>query len=703
MKTRKYVDMDSPVEMIVAMFRMLSLKDALAALEKMIIIAYNKKLGAENFSEIVYNEETNPKNYAEVVSCSTCKSHNISKNGKDRNAVQRYRCKDCGHTFSVTSNTLCSHTSQSVGQWMAFIIGLFNCEKCETLSKKCGISMPTAHEWRLKVFAALEHLEKDVKLTNIIMADDTRLPYSFKGNHGEDFDVPRKQHKRGKQNTRKSSNDNTVCVLCAVDSCGHSFSRLIGFGNPSGKRISEGFKDKLDIKEDTILVTDGAKCFSRAIKDYSIPSWNRNTTLKYGNKKYPNIIGELHIQGVNSYHSRLKHFISRFRGVASRYLPGYIMLFDYMQNNKDMSQEEMAKKVIKAMTEVTTNITMDDLEAKFRTPVSNGPETELWEKKVPQKEQKIYIDYCNGMAIKKICEKHKITRRKLYYIKEKVEKYDLHDKIMSQKKEKKPCALPPILEKSWTMFLRCYRDGESYASVARDYGISRQSVQKTVTSITKRPEAATVKKFVDKQKAKKQTFDREALLRDFKNMYTDDSCVKELYDILSVKHNKTPRAIKALLSSYRKGNGLIKTNHKWKEERKTMTPKQHKEYSENRNRQICEEIEVLLNKNNGISKNAIYREIALKYNLAASHIMKIYYDNRPPVNEYSTIDKHNFICELFVLKRKWYPEWSKKKTFESISEDLLIPAGTIKYIYYTHRKLTQQEHNQALVQTYEAC
>lgn len=683
---RKYVDMDSPVEMIVAMFRMLSLKDAIVALEKITIVLYNKKLGAENFSEIVYNEETSPKNYAEVISCFTCKSHNISKNGKDRNGVQRYKCKECEHTFSATSNTLSSYTSQSVGQWMTFIIGLFNCETCEVLSKKCGISVPTAHEWRLKVFAALEHLEKDVKLTNVIMADDTRLPYSFKGNHGENFDVPRKQHKRGKQNTRKNNNNNTVCILCAVDSDGHSFSRFIGFGNPSGKRISEGFKDKLEVKEDTILVTDGAKCFSRAIKDYNIPSWNRNTTLKYKSKKYPNIIGELHIQGVNSYHSRLKHFISRFRGVASRYLPGYIILFDYMQNNKDMSQEEMAIKVVKAMTEVTTNITMSDLEARFRTPVSNGPETELWEKRVPQKEQKIYIDYCNEMSIKEVCEKHKITRRKLYYIKEKVDKYGLHDKIMLQKKERKQRVLLPISDKNWNMFLKCYRDGESYASVAREYSVSRQHVHQTVTTILKRPESMTVKKYTKPQKTKEQTLKETDVYRDFKNMYMENSCVKELYEVLSVKYNKSPGTIENYIISQRQRDDLIRPHHKWREERKTLCLEEYNNYLENRNKQICDEIDALLVGNHNISKKTIYEKIALKYGFSISHITKIYHDNRQPVNVYSTTEKYDFICNLFLLKEDWCPELKQKEVIQSIAHDLNISLCEVEKIYYKNRK-----------------
>lgn len=702
MKTRKYVDMDSPVEMIVDMFNRLSLEDATPALDKMLIMLYDKKLGVENFSEIVYNEETSPKNYAEVVSCSNCKSHNISKNGKDRNGIQRYKCKECGHTFSATSNTLSSHTSQSVGQWMSFIIGLFNCEKCETLSKKCGINMPTAHEWRLKVFAALEHLEKDVKLTKVIMADDTRLPYSFKGNHREDFDAPRKRHKRGKQNTRKNSNDNTVCVLCAVDSEGYSFSRFIGFGNPSGKRIFEGFKDKLDVTKDTILVTDGATCFSKAIKDYAIPSWNRNTTMKYGSKKYPNIIGELHIQGVNSYHSRLKHFVSRFRGVASRYLPGYIMLFDYMQSNRDMSQKEMAKKVIKAMTEVTTIITMDDLEAKFRTPVSNGPETELWEKRVPQKEQKIYIDHYNGMSIKEICDKHKITRRKLYYIKEKVEKYNLHDKIMSQKKERKPCEPRKISDRNWNIFIKHHHKGETFESIATEYGITRQRAEQIFKSVKNRPEATSVKKCVKKPKSKK-TFDKDTLFRDFKNMYTGDSRLRELYQILSVKYGKTPVAVERMLMSYREKNNLIKPNFKWKDERKAMSSVQHKQFVEKRNKAIYEFVCMVLKYFSTRSLNEAVKKVSALFNLSVPHVLKIYYEFSSDSVHHYVQSKNKFVYDLVVSYEHGCPSMNRQEIFILLAEDLGLSSKNIATIYYKQKKLTQQEHSQAQEQTDEAC
>ncbi len=34
--------------------------------------------------------------------------------------------------------------------------------------------------------------------------------------------------------------------------------------------------------------------------------------------------GAFHIQNVNAYHSRLKNWMARFHGVATRYLPNYL-------------------------------------------------------------------------------------------------------------------------------------------------------------------------------------------------------------------------------------------------------------------------------------------------------------------------------------------------------------------------------------------
>ncbi len=35
----------------------------------------------------------------EIVLCRHCRSRNVIKHGRDKRAVQRFRCRDCGRTF----------------------------------------------------------------------------------------------------------------------------------------------------------------------------------------------------------------------------------------------------------------------------------------------------------------------------------------------------------------------------------------------------------------------------------------------------------------------------------------------------------------------------------------------------------------------------------------------------------------------------
>lgn len=105
-----------------------------------------------------------------------------------------------------------------------------------------------------------------------------------------------------------------------MDENRNSFSKIIGFGNPSGARITDGFKDKISVSENTILVTDGAKSFGDAVGKYKIPQWERRATLTKGNKRVPNTINTFNVQKINTYHGKLKRFLSNYNGVSSRIL-----------------------------------------------------------------------------------------------------------------------------------------------------------------------------------------------------------------------------------------------------------------------------------------------------------------------------------------------------------------------------------------------
>lgn len=82
--------------------------------------------------------------------------------------------------------------------------------------------------------------------------------------------------------------------------------------------------------KDAILCTDGARVYQTVARTLGLA--HRAINVQQGIRV---IDGAFHIQNVNAYDSRLKQWMGRFHGVASKYLENYLgwrMLERYRQN-----------------------------------------------------------------------------------------------------------------------------------------------------------------------------------------------------------------------------------------------------------------------------------------------------------------------------------------------------------------------------------
>lgn len=660
-------------------------------------------VGANTFGGLAFNEETSPQTYLEALRCPNCQSQKLVKHGSSDSNNPRYKCLVCKKTFCASTNTLSSNSIQDIGTWTVFVKGLLRGETYESLAKLCGISTTTVRNWRLKVFVALERLSEEVKLSGLVFADDTRIPYNFKGKHGDEFIAPRNSHNRGGQTTMKNHQKNEICVLCAIDANRNSFSRCIGFGTPSGKRLSNGFSDKLNVDENMVLITDGAQTYGRTVKDYGIPQWERRVTKKVNGKRFPNTaIGDMHIQIINNYHKRLKDFLAGYHGVASRFLPGYLLLFDYKENHKHMSEDEQAKEILETMASVSENYTLEALERKFSIPISNGPETELWEVKIPRQEQLAYRDWVNQMPIKDICAKYHIKRRKIYHIRDKVAKYNVHDIIMTRpegQRKKRSSPLHPVSARNWEIFLYCYQEGHKYTEAARKYGLSKQRVHQIAKKILKHPAAAAVKKHTPPtQGNRRKCVSQKELLRDLVLMCDDESTKKENYAIVSKAYNITPRYVETLFHKYRLDNNSSDWTYHWSPERKELSPEDYHAFLEERNRQIYYDgIELLANLPKRTCKD-VWKQLAVKYNLSASRIGVIWWQTRkeiapPPLPAYRQPPKETYEAVLAEMKEN--PGYTSSECFRRVAAQCNITVAVVKGHYYKYRKFLMQQEQES--------
>lgn len=656
--------------------------------------------GAETFGGLAFNEDTSPQTYLEVLNCPYCHSRKLIKHGLSDSHNRRYKCLECQKTFSASTNTLSSNSVQDTGVWTVYIKGLLKGETFKSLAKSCGISTTTVRNWRLKVFVALEHLAENVKLSGLIFADDTRIPYNFKGCHGSEFIAPRSSHSRGGQTTMKNHLKNEICVLCAIDAHRNSFSRCIGFGNPSGKRLSDGFTNKLNVDENMTLITDGAQAFSRTVKDYGIPNWERRVTKTVKGKRFPNTaLGDLHIQTINNYHKRLKEFLARYHGVASRFLPGYLLLFDYKENHKHITEDEQAREILEAMANISERYTLEALERKFSIPISNGPETELWEVKIPRKEQLAYRDWVNKVPIKDICAKHHIQNRKIYYIRDKVVRYGVHDKIVSQtpKQKTRGTALRPVSDRNWEIFLYCHRDGHRYTDAAETFGLSRQRVHQIVQKVLAHPCASSIKKYQPPAREKRQKrLPQKEILRDLNLMCDDESTKKESYAILAQSYDTTPRYVEKLFRKQRlAGSGTDWTYH-WTQERKDMAPDEYYKFLAERNRQIFRECEDMCLAHPNMTMASVFEQIATKHNLSASRVSCIYYDVRRGIfpqfhaETYEPTPAHRDVYYAVLQEMENDPRHSNNEYIRRVAAKRNLLFHSVENYFYKYRKLLRQ-------------
>ena len=66
-----------------------------------------------------------------------------------------------------------------------------------------------------------------------------------------------------------------------------------------------------------------------------------------------------HIQHVNVYHKRVKQFMERFEGVATKYLAIYLFWFRYLEQSKKVAHEERVKQLLFSAVHNSNYATVD--------------------------------------------------------------------------------------------------------------------------------------------------------------------------------------------------------------------------------------------------------------------------------------------------------------------------------------------------------
>ena len=282
--------------------------------------------------------ELEEQRFSKGIYCPHCGcTENIQKFGKS-NGKQRYRCKNCGKTFSATSESVLSGTWKALSVWEMYIECMLDGLSIRKSAKVCKISPRTAFTWRHKILDALSRkLEKETSLKGVIEADETFFRVSYKGSRHLPFG--RKAYHRGMKASKRGLSRQQVCVPCAIDRSNSVLAKVCNLGKISTRELTLFYEGK--VEEGAIFCTDSEKSY----RGFTQSKEYRLVQIESGKRKK----GIFHINHINAYHNNLKSFIQRFRGVATKYLNNYLV----WNNCLKMGIGEVLSSVVRELYTVT--------------------------------------------------------------------------------------------------------------------------------------------------------------------------------------------------------------------------------------------------------------------------------------------------------------------------------------------------------------
>lgn len=251
--------------------------------------------------------------------CPRCNMPGATRHGM-ASGLQRYRCNHCRRTFNALTGTRMAGLRKKE-KWLEYAEALKDGVTIEKAAERCDIHPTTAFRWRhrfLKGFVA----DKASELSGIAEADETFFLESFKGRR----ELPRPARKRGGKAVKPGLSAEQIPVLIARDRNGETFDAILE--GIDAEHLEAALKPVLG--KDTLLCTDGSKAFKAMAKGAGIAHQALN--IKAGVRVKERIF---HIQNVNAYDSRLKGWMQRFNGVATRYLDSYLGWRRFFERHKE--------------------------------------------------------------------------------------------------------------------------------------------------------------------------------------------------------------------------------------------------------------------------------------------------------------------------------------------------------------------------------
>lgn len=310
---------------------------------------YNELLKKMRLNQKVINDAANALH--KIIFRQRSKNNHVVKYGLSSKGRQRYLDKTTGQTLSDTDESIVRYTKKSYEQWSDFIKCMLYGLSLRKTAKDIGISTTTAFAWRHKVIKALANYQVVIELSGEIQMDETyfllNMKGPWKGKH-----MPRPSKKKGEPSIYRGVSNEQVCVLVAIDENDQVFTQIIGQGNPLKENILKSVEDKIQKKSH---ITSDSKSAYADIADQLECTITQIPSGEYTKDEYS-------LGVINQYHSKLKTWFRKFRGVSTKHLEGYLMWFRFMKYlNYQLASDKHSNEALKYAISNRISIKISDI------------------------------------------------------------------------------------------------------------------------------------------------------------------------------------------------------------------------------------------------------------------------------------------------------------------------------------------------------
>ncbi len=157
--------------------------------------------------------------------------------------------------------------------------------------------------------------------------------------------LDRPARKRGGRAHRRGISRELDCILVARDRSGQTIDAVVGRGALNVTQLERHLLPCLD--RQVLLVSDAHAAYRSFARKHGIA--HEAVNLQAGVRVRRGAAGAIHVQNVNAYHQRFRQWLSRFRGVASRYLPNYLGWYRALDSARITSAAQLLRIAIRAI------------------------------------------------------------------------------------------------------------------------------------------------------------------------------------------------------------------------------------------------------------------------------------------------------------------------------------------------------------------